>query len=114
MAYRVKIMPRAERDLAGIYQWIGAGSSDAALAWYRALREAIRSLRNNPQRSPATPENERFRHLLYGAKPHVYRVIYQIVEKQKEVEILHVRHGAMDRLNMISAAQSEWPHRSAL
>jgi plasmid stabilization system protein ParE len=91
-------MPRAERDLAGIYQWIGAGSSDAALAWYRGLREAIRSLRNNPQRCPAMPENERFRHLLYGAKPHVYRVICQIVAKQKEVEILHVRHGAMDRL----------------
>jgi len=91
-------MPRAERDLAVIYQWIGAGSSDAALAWYRALREAIRSLRNNPRRSPAAPENERFRHMLYGVRPHVYRVIYQIVEKQKEVEILHVRHGAMDRL----------------
>jgi plasmid stabilization system protein ParE len=97
MAYRVKIMPRAQRDPDWIYRWIGAGSSGAALAWYRGLREAIRSLRNNPRRSPATPENAAFRHLLYGAKPHVYRVIYRIVEKQKEVEILHVRHGAMER-----------------
>jgi len=45
--------------------------------------------------------------LLYGAKPHVYRVIYQIVEKQKEVEILHVRHGAMDRLKSYDIRGSE-------
>jgi plasmid stabilization system protein ParE len=35
--------------------------------------------------------------LLYGKKPHIYRVIYRIAERLKEVEILHIRHGAMDR-----------------
>jgi len=39
----------------------------------------------------------RLRHLLYGHKPHVYRLIYRIVEKPKRVEVLHIRHGAMNK-----------------
>lgn len=96
MTYRVKIMPRAQRDLADIYRRIGARSSRAARTWYLGLRDAIRSLGDNPNRCPATPEDEHLRHLLYGSKPHIYRVIYRI-EKQKEVEILHVRHGAREQ-----------------
>src|SRR5689334_6326693 len=71
MAYRVKIMPRAERDLADIYGWIGAGSSDAARKWYLGLKAAIRSLRTIPRRHPVTLEDKSLRHLLYGRKPHV-------------------------------------------
>ena len=96
MTYRVKLMPRAERDLTGIFRTIGASSSGAARNWYLGLRETVRSLRDKPHRCPVTPEDERLRHLLYGNKPHIYRVIYRVVEKQREVEILHIRHGARD------------------
>jgi len=47
-------------------------------------------------RCPVTPESKNLRHLLYGKKPHIYRVIHRIAERRKEVEILNVRHGAMD------------------
>jgi toxin ParE1/3/4 len=94
MAYRVKITLRAERDLAGIEERIGARFSDAARTWYMGLRSAIRTLRDNPNRCPSTPENAQLRHLLYGNKPHIYRVIYRVVENQKEVKILRIRHGA--------------------
>jgi toxin ParE1/3/4 len=94
MAYRLKLMPRAQRDLSGIYAWIGAHSSDAALAWYLGLRDAIGTLRNRPGRCPLTPEDRRLRHLLYGHKPHVYRIIYRILEKPRQVDVLHIRHGA--------------------
>lgn len=97
MAYRVKIMPRAQRDLAGIYDSIHASSSDAAHVWYMGLRNGIGSLCQKPNRTPATPEDRRLRHLLYGHKPHIYRVIYRVVEEGKEVEVLHIRHGARDR-----------------
>ncbi len=89
-------MPRAERDLAGIYDRIPASTSDAALNWYLGLRDSIRSLRDSPTRCPATPENDQLRNMLYGHRPHVYRVIYRIVEKPKQVEVLHIRYGAMD------------------
>jgi toxin ParE1/3/4 len=87
-------MPRAERDLKGIYQRIGAQYSEAARTWNSGLRAAIRTLRDNPYRCPATPESEDFRQLLYGNSPHIYRVIYRVVETQRIVNILHVRHGA--------------------
>jgi toxin ParE1/3/4 len=87
-------MPRAQRDLFSLYHRIGARSSDAAFTWYRGLSKSIRTLRDNPRRSPVTPENPSLRHLLYGKKPHISRVIYRVVESQKEVDILHVGHGA--------------------
>ena len=83
MAYRVKLMPRAQRDLPAINDWIGARSSDTASAWYRGLRAAVRTLRNDPNRCPVTSEDRDLRHLLYGNKPHIYRVIYRVLEKQK-------------------------------
>ena len=44
-----------------------------------------------------TPESDKFRRLLYGNKPHIYRVIYRVLEKQKQAEVLHIRHGARRR-----------------
>jgi plasmid stabilization system protein ParE len=82
------------RDLSGIYHSIGAHDSDAAFTWYCGLRDAIRTLRNNPNRCPVTVEDLDLRHLLYGNKANVYRVIYKVLEKQKQVYILHIRHGA--------------------
>lgn len=90
-------MPRAERDLSAIFDWIGAQSSEAAFVWYRGLRDAIRTLRTGPNRCPVTPEDDNLRHLLYGNKPHIYRVIYRVLEEQKQVDVLHIRHGARDK-----------------
>jgi len=94
MAYLVRIMPRAERDLDAIYQGINAQYSDAAFRWFNGLERALFTLEESPARCPITREDARLRHLLYGKKPHVYRVIYCFDEKNKEVEILHIRHGA--------------------
>jgi toxin ParE1/3/4 len=99
MAYLVKIMPRAERDLADVYAAIDAEHSNAALRWFLDLERAIFTLERNPTRCPVTPESKGLRHLLCGRKPHVYRVIYRIVERRKKVEILHIRHGARDKLS---------------
>ena len=94
MGYRVKITPRAERDLGRIYHWIQALDSDSAAKWYWGLKDAIGTLRENPKRCPVTPENRNLRQLLYGNRANVYRVIYRVVEKRKEVDIVHIRHSA--------------------
>ncbi len=94
MAYLVSIAARAERDFASLYEDIHAGDSEAALKWYKGLKEAVLSLEEMPNRCPATSENPQFRHLLYGRKPHIYRVIYRVLEDVKRVEVLHIRHGA--------------------
>jgi toxin ParE1/3/4 len=97
MTYLVNITFRAERDLARLYEDIHAECSDAALKWYWGLKEAILSLEELPYRCPVTRENGEVRHLLYGHKPHIYRVLYRVLEGQKQVEVLHIRHGARRR-----------------
>jgi len=64
------------------------------LTWYLGLKEAIGTLRHSPNRCPAAPEDRSLRHLLYGNKPRVYRAIFRILENQKQVHVLHIRHGA--------------------
>jgi plasmid stabilization system protein ParE len=97
MAYLVNLAARAERDLALLYLRINAEDSGAARKWYRGFKEAILSLQERPNRCPVTPESDKFRHLLYGNKPHICRAIYRVLEKQKQVEVLHIRHGARRR-----------------
>jgi toxin ParE1/3/4 len=92
--YLVNLTARAERDLTLLYGHIDAEDSEAALKWYRGFKEAILSLEDQPNRCPVTPESDKFRHLLYGNKPHIYRAIYRVLEKRKQVEVLHIRHGA--------------------
>lgn len=97
MAYLVNVTARAERDFALIFDAINAEHADAAIKWYRGLKEAILSLEEHPNRCPETPETPKLRHLLYGHKPHVYRVIYRVTAKSRQVDILHIRHGARQR-----------------
>jgi toxin ParE1/3/4 len=94
MAYLVRITPRARRDLALLFRDIHGEESETALRWYKGLREAALTLEKLPNRCPATPENPELRHLLYGRKPHVYRVIFRVLETNKRVNVLHIRHGA--------------------
>jgi plasmid stabilization system protein ParE len=97
MAYIVNLTVRAERDLVLLFEAINAEHSDAALKWYIDLKKAILSLEEQPNRCPETPENAKLRHLLDGHKPHIYRVIYRVNEKSKQVDVLHIRHGARQR-----------------
>jgi plasmid stabilization system protein ParE len=99
VVYRVNLAQRAERDLDLLYEAIGAEQTAAALQWYQGLKRAVFSLEENPLRCPITPEDKRFRHLLFGKKPHVYRVIYRVVLKTRTVHVLHIRHGAMDEFS---------------
>ena len=94
MAYLVRISARAERDLALLYEDINAADSAAAQRWYGGLKQAILSLARRPNRCAVTPENNKLRHLLYGHRPHLYRVIYRVDERRERVDVLHIRHGA--------------------
>ncbi|MGH9401978.1 MAG: type II toxin-antitoxin system RelE/ParE family toxin [Terriglobia bacterium] len=94
MAYLANLTSRAERDLSQLFDDINARNSEAAMHWYRGLKEAILTLNQQPKGCAVTPENRKLRHLLYGNKPHVYRAIFRVLEKQKRVDVLHVRHGA--------------------
>jgi len=94
MEYVVDISSRAEIDLAGIYSEIDAENSDAALRWYLGPRDAILGLDQHPNRCPYIKNSRVLRCILYGHKPHFYRVLYSVLEEQKRVVVAHIRHGA--------------------
>jgi hypothetical protein len=106
----------SRRDLALLFLDVDAEHSDTALTWYRGLKEAILSLEEHPGRCPVTPENKKLRHLLYGHKPHIYRVIYRVIEKSRRVDVLHIRHGVRGfgarRLNEQASGVAPSPQRN--
>ncbi len=91
MAYRVEITDRALRDLASIYKSIEAETTARAARCFNGLEKGINGLEKRPHRAPVTPEDRALRHLLYGKKPRVYRIIYVIEEDSSTVYVLHIR-----------------------
>jgi toxin ParE1/3/4 len=98
MAYLVEMTARAARDLEILYLTKNAAESREAARWYNDLEEALSSLTTHPHRCPVAPETRRtkrqLRHLLYGKKPHVYRVIFEVQEQLQTVWVLTIRHAA--------------------
>ncbi|CUW39234.1 putative Plasmid stabilization system [Magnetospirillum sp. XM-1] len=96
MTYRVELSARAIRDLRQLYQAIAARHVPAAATWFNGLEAKLANLARLPRRGGVVPEDGRLRQLLYGRRPHVYRIIYQIDEGNRIVSVLHIRHGARD------------------
>jgi toxin ParE1/3/4 len=94
MAFEVRLAKRAIRDLRDIYGAINAEASETAAIWFRGLEAAIFSLETHPARCAVTPERMNVRHLLYGNKPHIYRVLFTINEQSEIVNVAQIRHGA--------------------
>jgi len=111
MGYAVKLSHRAERDLHELFEFLDASNSAAARRWFNGLEKAIYSLERFPRRSPRAGEARKIRrplrNLLYGDRPDVYRVIYEIYDSTRTVLVLSVRHGARDQWTL--GKTSEWP-----
>jgi plasmid stabilization system protein ParE len=102
MTYLVEFATRAARDLEILYVEKNAAESHAAARWYNGLEQAVDALATYPNRCPVAREARRakrkLRNLLYGKKPHVYRVIYEVEEGRQAVWVLTIRHGARRKL----------------
>lgn len=98
MTYRVEISRRAERDLRRLYRTIHAEHSGDARAWFHEPERMIGSLDEMPERGGIVPEDGRLRELLHGRPPRAYRIICAVDDRQRVVRIVHIRHGARDRL----------------
>lgn len=102
MAYKPIILPQAEADIAEAFIYLSEGAPEAATRWYHLIKTEIESLSAMPARCPLAPEAAKLglelRHLLYGKRPGIYRIVFRIVEEAQEVHILAVRHGARKSL----------------
>src|SRR5260370_38128194 len=97
MTFRLKVRAEAERYAESILEWLRLQhAGDRGLRWVGELESAIASLAEFPKRCPLAPENRVFRfevrHLLYGHKPHMYRILFTI-----------------DRTTVHGPARSPWP-----
>jgi plasmid stabilization system protein ParE len=102
MAFRVEITPQAEQDANLILEWLLSQHADeTGLRWFERLKEAIASLAELPRRCALAPENAsvpfEMRQLLYGHKPHIYRILFTI--EGEAVYVLRIRHGRRRRLD---------------
>jgi len=101
MPYRVELSKRAILDLETIFDFVNAADSRMAAKWFNGLEKIILSLANLPYRGLSTDYDAGLRYLLYGNKPHVYRILYRIDETTKTVAIRHIRHGARKPLKSL-------------
>ena len=94
--FEVFILPSAERDIGDAYEWSAERDEAAANRWFNRLAEAMRSLETFPDRAPLAPESKfsqrEIRELFHGRRHDKYRILFTVAER--EVDVLHVRHGA--------------------
>jgi plasmid stabilization system protein ParE len=104
MTYLVEFSIRALHDLEVLYFEKNGADSRSAEQWLNGLQGAIDGLASLPHRCLPAPEGQgakrELRHLLYGKKPHIYRVIYEMDESRRMVNVFHIRHGAMQPLRL--------------
>jgi toxin ParE1/3/4 len=101
MKYTVYVTPGALSEIEEAYQWLSTQTEMHAPIWHNGLLDAISSLEESPFRCPKLPDDEdpigESRQLLYGRRPHEYRIIY--VVRGTNVYILEVVHGARSHGN---------------
>jgi len=102
MTYLVEFSVRALLDLEVLYFEKNVAESKAAARWLNGLQEAILGLSAFPNRCPIAPESQgselQLRHLLYGKKPHIYRVVFELDEARSLVKVFHIRYGGRQEL----------------
>jgi len=94
MEFRVEVTPRAQQDLARIYDWVLSSAPIAGLRWFERFESSILSLANFPQRCPVearlSSPRQTVRKLLFGTTRYKYCVYFTF--RREVVTVLHIRH----------------------
>ena len=93
-ADRLIITPRACADLEEIHGSISMDSPEKADAMVQRILDAIKPLEQFPSRMVAQVQHPGLREPVRRLPVNPYIVYFRWVERNKAVEMLHVRHGA--------------------
>ena len=93
MPYRVNLTARVLRELDDIYAEIHVAESSGAARWFSRLEDTIKLLSASPRMGKVTREDKSVREIIYGNKPHHYRVLYEVDEITTDVYVLSIWHG---------------------
>ncbi len=104
MAYRVSLTERVLRELDVIHSEINVVDSSGAARWFSRMEDAIQLLAASPRMGKPVRKASGVREIIYGKKPHLYRILYEIDESTKSVDVLSVWHGRRKspKLNLYS------------
>lgn len=98
MAFRVVLAKSAEAEAEALYQHVVEAAPHRGPLWFQDLMDHLSSLDSRPLRCPLAREAARsgrqIRCLLFGRRPDVYRILFEVDQRRKLVSILHIRHGA--------------------
>ncbi|MGI9054181.1 MAG: type II toxin-antitoxin system RelE/ParE family toxin [Pyrinomonadaceae bacterium] len=101
MQFEILITPSAKADIFEINTWLLENYPDTAEKWLYGISQAVTSLSKFPERCSVSPESDAFdvvvRQLIYGKKPHAYRILFSI--QDKKVFILRVRSTKQQNLS---------------
>ncbi len=101
MQYEVIITPSGKADIFETNTWLLENYPQLADKWLWETSKAVTSLAKMPERCVVSPESAAFdvevRQLLYGKKPHVYRILFSI--RETKVFVLRVRHTRQKALS---------------
>lgn len=93
---RVEVQPEAQLDLEDAFLYAAHRAPETAARWLRRFEEHLKTLRLHPERCGFAPENGKvkreLRQLLFGRKPHVYRIIFTM--DGDIVRVLRIRRAA--------------------
>ena len=92
--YRVIITPRAAGDLEGIHDFISKDSVQNADAMVNRLLGALEPLKEFPHRTVVAHQSPRLKFPVRSLPVRPYIIFFRVLEDQKVVRVLHIRHGA--------------------
>jgi plasmid stabilization system protein ParE len=94
MSRTLRIVERAASDVDCIFNWLLRRSSQGAIAWYLAFRQALNEIVSSPEHFAEAPESHRLGRSLREApfktrRGRGYRVVFEATDT--EIMILRVR-----------------------
>lgn len=90
MDYRLTYTQKALSDLAETIGYIAEDDADAASRFGNSLIQHVALLARFPHMGSVVPKRPKVRRLVHSP----LLIYYHIREAKKEIEIVHIRHGA--------------------
>jgi plasmid stabilization system protein ParE len=95
--YRVILSPEAAADLEAIHAYISQDSPDNAAKMVGRILDGIAKLEVFPRHTVVERQSKKIKHPVRSLPVRPYIVYFRVLEEQKAVIILTVRHGARRR-----------------
>ena len=92
--YNVVIVPRASSDLTEIHEYISLDSTDRATAMVDRILDSINKLKFAPHHKKIDKQDRSMKYPARSLPIGSYIVYYRVIEDEKTVRVIHIRHGS--------------------